>query len=299
VPDDAAVFRLNDEQAIVATVDFFAPLVDDPYDYGAIAAANAMSDVYAMGGEVVLALNIAAFPENIAPETIAQILRGGAEKVSEAGGVIAGGHTVLDDEPKYGLSVLGLLHPERIVTKGGAQTGDVLLLTKALGTGIITTAAMRDAASAEHLEAAVAGMTTLNRHASHIALKSGVHAMTDITGFGLLGHASEMAAASGKRLRIVAAAVPALVGALQYAERGLTTGGAARNVEHFGPRVTFADDVSGVMRDLLWDPQTSGGLLVALPPAWARDAQRRLKVSGVDTWAIGEVVEGDGVEVVS
>ena len=180
-------------------MDFFAPLVDDPYDYGAIAAANAMSDVYAMGGEVVLALNIAAFPESMATETIAQILRGGAEKVSEAGGVIAGGHTVLDEEPKYGLSVLGIVHPERIVTKGRAQTGDVLLLTKALGTGIITTAAMRDAASAEHLATAVESMTTLNRHASHIALESGVHAMTDITGFGLLGHASEMAAASGKR----------------------------------------------------------------------------------------------------
>jgi selenide,water dikinase len=298
-PDDAAVFKLNDEQAIVATVDFFAPLVDDPYDYGAIAAANAMSDVYAMGGEVVLALNVAAFPESMAPETIARILRGGAEKVSEAGGVIAGGHTVLDDEPKYGLSVLGLVHPERIVTKGGALTGDVLLLTKALGTGIITTAAMRDQASAEHLAAAVESMTTLNRHASHIALESGVHAMTDITGFGLLGHACEMANASGKRVRIVAAAVPTLAGALQYAERGLTTGGAARNIEHFGPRVSMAEDVSAVLRDLLWDPQTSGGLLIALPSDQARDAQRRLKVSGVDTWAIGEVVEGEGVEVVS
>jgi selenide,water dikinase len=281
----------------VVTVDFFAPLVDDPYDYGAIAAANAMSDVYAMGGEVLLAVNVAAFPEDMEPETIAAIVRGGAEKVREAGGIIAGGHTVIDDEPKYGLSVLGLVHPERVLTKGGAKAGDVLFLTKALGTGIITTAAMRDRASAEHLAESVEGMKRLNRHASHIAREIGAHALTDVTGFALLGHAYEMAAASSVLLRIEAAGVPMLPGAREYAADGIVTGGAGRNREYLKSKVTLRG-VSEAIEHVLFDPQTSGGLLMAVSAGDAADVEQRFAAARLEVWRIGDVVEGEGVEVV-
>jgi len=187
-PDDATVYKLSDEQAVVLTVDFFAPLVDDPYQYGALAAANAMSDIYAMGAEVTLALNIAAFPDDMGPDVVAEILRGGADKVAEAGAVIAGGHTIIDSEPKYGLCVMGLIHPEQIYTKAGTRPGDLLYLSKPLGTGIVTTAAKFEEAEPEHLEAAVSSMTLLNRCASHIVREVEAHAMTDITGFGILGH---------------------------------------------------------------------------------------------------------------
>jgi selenide,water dikinase len=296
-PDDAAVYRLNDDQAAVLTIDFFGPLVDDPYDWGALAAANAMSDVYAMGGEVLLALNVAAFPEDMPVETIARVLRGGAEKVAEAGGIVAGGHTIRDAEPKYGLSVLGLVRPDAVFTKGGARPGDVLFLTKALGTGIVTTAAMRDAATPEHLDGAVASMTRLNRHASHIAREVSAHALTDVTGYSLLGHGCEMSRASGARLRIVAKAVPVLPGALDYAARGFTTGGAGRNRAHFAPHVRIDPGVSEAMSHLLWDPQTSGGLLMAVAPEKAPLAQQRFVAAGTEAWPIGEVVDGEGVEV--
>ncbi len=296
-PDDAAVYRLNDEQAVVLTVDFFAPLVDDPYDYGAISAANAMSDVYAMGGEVVLALNVAAFPEDMPTETIAKVIQGGADKVREAGGVIAGGHTILDEEPKYGLCAMGLVHPDAIFRKGGAKPGDVLFLTKALGTGIITTAAGRDEASAEHLAAAVASMTTLNRHAAHIARETDAHAMTDVTGYSLLGHAREVAAASEACLRIIAPAVPVLAGALEHAKGGISTAGARRNREYYGEHVSIVQGMSEAMEGVLFDPQTSGGLLMAIAQDRASDAQARFKAAGLPAWAIGEVVAGAGVEV--
>ncbi|MEX0683046.1 MAG: selenide, water dikinase SelD [Dehalococcoidia bacterium] len=299
VPDDAAVYRLSDEQAVVLTVDFFAPLVDDPYDYGAISATNAMSDVYAMGGEVVLALNVAAFPEDMAPDTVAKVIRGGADKVREAGGVVAGGHTIIDAEPKYGLCVMGLVRPDSIFRKGGAQPGDVLLLTKALGTGIITTAASRDEATADHLAGAVESMTTLNRHASHIAREIGAHAMTDVTGYSLLGHAREVAAASSACLLIIAPAVPVLPGALDYAQRGITTGGAARNRKFYGEHVRMDPNVSEAMTHVLWDPQTSGGLLMAVAQDRAVAAQERFRAAGLPVWAIGEVVAGAGVEVVA
>ncbi|HEY5640543.1 MAG TPA: selenide, water dikinase SelD, partial [Dehalococcoidia bacterium] len=263
-PDDAAVYRLNDEQAVVLTVDFFAPLVDDPYDYGAISATNAMSDVYAMGGEVVLALNVAAFPEDMPSETIAKVIQGGADKVREAGGVIAGGHTILDDEPKYGLCAMGLVHPDAVFRKGGAEPGDVLFLTKALGTGIITTAAGRDEASAEQLAVAVESMTTLNRHASHIAREIGAKAMTDVTGYSLMGHAREIAAAGDVCLRIVAPAVPVLQGALEHAKGGISTAGARRNREFYDDHVRIEPGVSEAMQGVLFDPQTSGGLLMAV-----------------------------------
>jgi selenide,water dikinase len=297
-PDDAAVYRLNDEQAVILTVDFFAPLVDDPYDYGAIAATNAMSDVYAMGGEVVLALNVAAFPEDMASETIAKIIRGGADKVHEAGGVIAGGHTIIDDEPKYGLCVLGIVHPDGIFRKGGAQRGDVLFLTKMLGTAIITTAAGGDDGDTAHLANAVQSMTTLNRHASHIAREIGVNALTDVTGYSLLGHSREIAKASSACLRIIAPAVPVLPGALEYAKAGVSTGGEARNRAFYGEHVRIDAAVSDGMTHVLFDPQTSGGLLMAVAPGRAADLQSRFQAAGLPVWAIGEVVEGEGVEVI-
>ena len=296
-PDDAAVYRLNDEQAAVMTVDFFAPLVDDPYDYGAIAAANAMSDVYAMGGEVVLALNVAAFPEDMAPEIVAKILQGGADKVHEAGGVIAGGHTIIDTEPKFGLTVLGLVHPDRVLTKAGAKPGDVLYLTKALGTGIVTTAAMRDEASPEHLAAAVESMTRLNRHPSHIVRESSAHALTDITGFSLLGHAYEMAVASGVGIRIEASKVAALPGALEYAARGIVTGGAERNRKYLADKVRIASGVPEPLEHVLFDPQTSGGLLFAVAPEAAADVEGRFAASGLGLCRVGTVAEGEGVEL--
>jgi selenide,water dikinase len=298
-PDDAAVLRLNDQQAIVLTTDFFAPLVDDPYLYGAIAAANALSDVYAMGGEALLALNVAAFPEDMAPETVASVLRGGADKVAEAGAVIAGGHTVIDAEPKYGLCVLGIVHPEKVLTKSGARPGDILYLTKPLGTGIVTTAAMRDEADAEHLRAAVDSMARLNRYPSHIAREIGARALTDITGYGLLGHAYEMAVASGVCLRILAAAAPVLPGALEYAGRGIITGGAGRNRAYLAGKVRFSGRIDELLEHVLFDPQTSGGLLIAVDPSHGSEVDKRFADAGMPVWRVGEAIEGEGVEVVA
>jgi selenide,water dikinase len=293
------VYRISDEQAVVATVDFFAPLVDDPYDYGAIAAANALSDVYAMGGEVAIALNVAAFPEDMEHETIARVLVGAADKVSEAGGVISGGHTIIDEEPKFGLCVLGLVHPQRVLTKGGARPGDALYLTKPLGTGIITTAAKFDKAEGEHLAAAVESMTRLNRHASHVAGEVEAHALTDVTGFGILGHGHEMAAASDARLRLSAGSLPVLPGALEYAAQGILTGGAARNRKHLDGRVAIDAAIGEEMEHLLFDPQTSGGLLMAVAADSADDVESRFAATGQPVWRVGEVVAGFGVEVVA
>jgi selenide,water dikinase len=297
-PDDAAVYRLSDELAVVLTVDFFAPVVDDPYDYGAIAAANAMSDVYAMGGEVAMALNVAAFPDDLPPDIVARILQGGADKVAEAGGVIAGGHTVIDREPKYGLCVLGTVHPRQVLTKGGARPGDVVLLTKPLGTGILTTAAKAGRADPQHLGAAVASMKSLNRHASHLARRLGARAVTDITGYGLLGHAWEMATLSGACLRVRASAVPLLPGALEYAARGIFPGGGQRNRRYYGPRVRLPEGLPEELALALFDPQTSGGLLMAVPAERAAEAPALFGESGLPVWTIGEVVEGESVEVV-
>ena len=283
---------------MVLTVDFFAPVVDDPYTYGVIAAANALSDIYAMGAEVTLALNIAAFPEEMAHETIAEILRGGADKVAEAGGVIAGGHTVIDAEPKYGLCVLGLIHPQRILAKGGARPGDRLYLSKPLGTGIITTAAMSDEAKPEHLQAAIDAMTHLNRHPSHIARAVEAHALTDISGYSILGHGYEMAAASAAALRLSAARIPLLPGVLEYASRGIVTGGADRNRKHLRDKVTFADGVTEEMRHVLFDPQTSGGLLLAVGRDKAAEVEAGFAAAGLPVWQVGEVRKGKGVQVV-
>ena len=296
--DDATVYRLNDEQAAVLTVDFFAPLVDDPYSYGAIAAANAMSDIYAMGGEVLLALNVAAFPEDLSPDIVADILRGGADKVLEAGGIIAGGHTMIDKEPKYGLCVLGLVHPQRVFTKNGARPGDALYLSKKLGTGIVTTAAMMDMAAPRHLEAAIESMARLNRRPSHIVREVGAHALTDVTGFGLLGHASEMAEASGVAFRIEASRVPILTGALEYAAQGAISGGESRNRHAWQENTTFQDGISAELASVLFDPQTSGGLLIAASPEQGRELEQQFSLSHLTLWRTGEVVEGQGITVV-
>jgi len=295
--DDAAVYRLTPELAVIHTLDFFTPIVDDPYQYGAIAAANALSDVYAMGGEVLLALNICAFPADMDPDIISEILRGGADKVKEAGGVLAGGHTVDDKEPKYGLSVLGVVHPDRVLTKGGARPGDVLVLTKPLGAGIVTTAFKGGVAEPEHIAAATASMAALNRTAAQLAGRVGVRGATDITGFSLLGHASEMAALSGVGLRFRLADLPFLPGAREYAEQWLFPAGANRNQEHFGCGVTFAEAIGDEMRLLLFTPETSGGLLLAVPADRLAELLALAAEAGQPMWVVGEVIEGFGIEV--
>lgn len=288
--DDAAVYRLNDQQAIVTTTDFFPPVVDDPYDFGAIAAANALSDIYAMGGEVLFAINLVAFPDNLDKSILREILRGGAEKVAEAGGVIAGGHSVTDKEPKYGLAVTGLVDPARVKTKGGAQPGDVLLLTKSLGTGVVTTALKQGIARAEDVATAVTSMKTLNKQAATAAHQAQAHAMTDITGFGLLGHAHEMAHLGQVGFRFFLDSLPWLPGAVAYGEAGTFPGGMSRNLDYFGQWITFANDVPLLMQDMLWTPETSGGLLTAVPPTHV-DTFRQLCNTAV---IIGDVIPGNG-----
>jgi selenide,water dikinase len=298
-PDDAAVYRVSGDLALIQTVDFFPPIVDDPYTFGAIAAANALSDIYAMGGRPILALAIAGFPEDLPLAAIAAILQGGADKVAEAGAVVAGGHTVVDTEPKYGLCVTGLAHPERVTAKGGARAGDALLLTKPLGTGVITTAHKRGVVAAEHLEAAVASMVRLNKRAAELAAAAGPRAATDITGYGLLGHADEIARASGAGLKIDLSALPLLPGALDYARQGIFPGGLGRNRDFLvaGGRVRLAEGLDVARAALLFDPQTSGGLLIALPPDGAEALAARFAAEGEPIWRVGEVVEGEGIDI--
>jgi selenide,water dikinase len=298
--DDAAVYKLNDEQAIISTIDFFTPVVDDPYDYGAVAAANSMSDVYAMGGEVTFALNVGAFPADMDPEIITEILRGGAEKVLEAGAVIVGGHTVTDDEPKYGLAVTGLVHPQRYFTKGGARPGDVLILTKPLGTGTISTALKRDIAEPAHVAAMVESMKRLNRSAARAAQAVGaVKAVTDITGFGLLGHAMEMVKAANQKFVFELNQIPLLEGAATYAADFVFPGGMSNNKMYFERDLTVVAGIPDHRQWLLWDPQTSGGLLLAVPAERVDDF---LSASGQNgnkpsAWVIGQVTAGSGIEV--
>jgi len=297
-PDDAAVYALDGERALILTCDFFTPVVDDPYAYGAIAAANAMSDVYAMGGQVALALNIAAFPQCLPDDIVAEILRGGAEKVREAGGVVAGGHTVEAPEPMFGLSVLGFAERSRIWTKGGARIGDALVLTKPLGVGIVTTAHKADEAAPAHVEEATRWMMALNRAAAEVAGCLEVHAATDVTGFALLGHAVEMGESSQACLRLRYDSLPFVTGAIDYARSWLFPAGTNHNEAAFAQKVSFNADLDEEVRLLLFTPETSGGLLLAMPPA---DAQRFLahcEESDVRAWLVGEVVEGESaVEV--
>lgn len=302
--DDAAVYRLSADQALVQTVDFFPPVVDDPYTFGAVAAANAMSDVYAMGGRVLLALNVAAFPDDLPPEILTAIFQGGADKVHEAGGVVGGGHTVVDREPKYGLCVTGVVDPARVMTKGGARPGDRLALTKPLGTGALTTAHKQERLAADDLGAAVASMVRLNRAAAEAAVAAGVRAATDVTGFGLLGHALEMAEASGVALRFDAAEVPLLPGALRCAEEGILPGGAWRNRDHLlgthgeaGARLRLGASVPEALAHLLYDPETSGGLLIAVPPEHLPILEAEMERRGQPCWIVGEALEGAGIDV--
>lgn len=296
-PDDAAVYRLSDQHALVQTVDFFTPVVDDPYAYGAIAAANAMSDVYAMGGEVLFALNIAALPDDLPAEVVGEILRGGADKVAEAGAVIAGGHTIKDKEPKYGLCVTGIIHPAEVMAKGGAQPGDVLVLTKPLGVGVVTTAIKRDLADPAHIDAAVASMLRLNRNAARAARACGARGGTDITGFGLLGHALEMAHGAGVCFRFSWDALPFLPGALEYGQNWVFPGGAATNAATYQPQVQFDPALEEWQRMMIFDPETSGGLLIAIPEPKADALVHMLRTGGDAAFIVGEVVAGRGIVV--
>jgi selenide,water dikinase len=297
--DDAAVYQVSDELAIILTVDFFTPVVDDPYEYGAIAAANAMSDVYAMGGEVVLALNVCGFPPLMPPEIVAEILRGGADKVAEAGGVIAGGHTLDDEEPKYGLAVMGFVHPQQIATKIGARPGDVLFLTKPLGIGMITTAAKGGVAQPAHLRAAVEQMLTLNRGAAQLMKQIDFHAATDITGFALIGHSFEVAELSEVTLRFHMDKLPFLDGAKRYASEWLFPAGSSCNKDGYQANVSFAARISEEIRMLLYTPETSGGLLICVPPDQADQLADLFSSEGQQYWVVGEAVEGPpGIEVV-
>jgi selenide, water dikinase len=297
-PDDAAVYQISEDKALIFTTDFFTPVVDDAYTYGAVAAANAMSDVYAMGGQVLLALSIAAFPPKLPGEVLGEILRGAAEKVAEAGGIIAGGHTIDDDEPKFGLAVMGVVHPDRVGKKAGARPGDRLLLTKPLGVGIITTAAKGDQADPAHLQAAIESMLALNARAADLIQQVDFHAVTDITGFALLGHACEMAGPSDVRFRFFFDSLPFLPGAMDYADLWLFPGGACNNQRTYEQQVDFSG-LSEELEMLLWTPETSGGLLVALPPPEADRLVALCQAAGQPVWPVGEVIEGSGVEVLS
>lgn len=299
-PDDAAVYRMSNEQAIISTADFFPPVVDDPYAFGQIAAANALSDVYAMGGEPLFALNLAGFPDDLDLEILGRIFQGGADKVIEAGAVIAGGHTVTDEEPKYGLAVTGQVHPDRIFTKSGAQPGDLLVLTKPIGTGIITTAHKRDCVEPEHLEAAVDSMCRLNGGASRLLQQFTVHACTDVTGYGLLGHAMEMARQGNVRFEINAQAVPLLPGALAYAQDDVAPGGLDRNRAHLDAEglLTLAEEIPPALAALLYDPQTSGGLLAAVPPQEQPNLVEAFRAANEPLWIIGTVSKGNGITVI-
>ena len=270
-PDDAAVYQLDERLAIISTTDFFPPVVDTPYEFGAIAAANALSDVYAMGGNPILAINLVAFPENLELGILQEILRGGAEKVREAGAVIAGGHSISDPEPKYGLSVTGTVAVDRVIRKSGAQPGDILILSKPLGTGVITTALKRGVASAEDVDSAVTSMSRLNQIAARLAQKYDVRAMTDITGFGLAGHGHEMARLSKVAFRLDFQAIQWLPGAIKYAKQGIFPGGTGRNRECFSTWLKIETTPASHQESLLYDPQTSGGLLMAVAENRADD----------------------------
>jgi len=297
VSDDAAVYRINDEVAVVQTIDFFTPVVDDPYDYGAIAAANAMSDVYAMGGEVTLALNVAGFPPELPLEVAGEILLGGAEKLAEAGGVLAGGHTIDAKEPTYGLAVMGLVHPDRVWTKGGASPGDALVLTKPLGVGMVTTALKGGVADPAHVAEAVESMKRLNREAARLIGQVGPNACTDISGFALLGHAHEMAEKGGVQLCFSFDALPFVPGAVGYAEDKLFPGGSCNNRRAYEQRVDFPAGLSEEMRLLLFTPETSGGLLAAIAPQKLDRLLALFAEAGHPCWVIGEVRAGAGIRL--
>jgi len=299
--DDAAVYRLSATEAVVSTVDFFPPVVDDPFAFGQIAAANALSDVWAMGARPLFALNLVAFPTQALPmETLARILEGGQSKTDEAGIPILGGHSVDDPEPKYGMAVTGVVHPRRILTNAGGRPGDVLLLTKPLGTGIATTAIKRGIATPELEASVVELMSRLNRAAGEVFAsgKFPVHALTDVTGFGLLGHLAEMALGAKVRARLFLERVPILAGVPALAEQGVVPGGTIANLEHFATHVRFPDGLPDPVRWVLADAQTNGGLLAAVPRAALPKAERALARAGVEVAVVGELTPGrPGIDV--
>lgn len=296
-PDDAGVILLDEERALIQTLDFFTPIVDDPFTYGQIAAANSLSDVYAMGGEPLTAMSIVCYPFQgegaLPPEWLAEILRGGAEKIAESGALLVGGHTVNDPTIKFGLSVTGLAHPQQITATRGARAGDRLVLTKALGTGLVTTALKRRLAGPEEVEAVVASMRALNAAAGRAAARAGVHAATDITGFGFLGHLGEMLEQSGVAAEVEAAALPFLPGALAHAAAGVDTGGGRATRAYLGDRVRFADDVPEAVRVACCDPQTSGGLLLSVAEARLQSLLAALEAEGAPVAAVvGRITAG-------
>jgi len=294
------VYRLRDDLALVQTVDFFTPIVDDPFDFGRIAAANALSDVYAMGGTPLTALNIAAFPlEKLGPEILRRILEGGAAIAREAGVAIVGGHTIEDDEPKYGMAVTGTIDPQRIVTNAGARPGDTLILTKPIGTGILASALKKDAITEAQMAEAVRWMTTLNAHAARAMLAAGANAATDVTGFGLLGHAHEIARASGVRLQIVAAQVPVYPLAREMLALGIAPGGSRKNADEHAGFTEFNSGVPSEYRMLFSDAQTSGGLLIAVPPDGLPRLLESLREPDALAAVVGNVVAGSGIVVFS
>ena len=292
--DDAGVIRLDDDHCLIQTLDFFTPIVDDPYEYGQIAAANSLSDVYAMGGTPLTAMNIVCYPmQEMAHETLVEILRGGSDKVREAGALLLGGHTVNDPEIKFGLSVTGTAHPRDITANCGARAGDDLVLTKAIGTGIVTTALKGGTATAEEIEATTLSMKTLNAAAARAMVRVGAHAATDVTGFGLLGHLFEMLSGSGVAAELAVHAVPLLPGSREHAARGVNTGGGRSNAAYLAGRVTFDDRVDEAARSLLFDPQTSGGLLIAVRADQTGRLLEELAAEEVNVRAvIGRVVAG-------
>lgn len=296
--DDAGVFRLNSEQAIVQTVDFFPPIVDDPFWFGQIAAANALSDIYAMGGRPLTALNLVGFPASLPEWVLAEMIRGGTEKVIEAGAVIIGGHSIKDKELKYGLSVTGIVHPDRILTNAGAKVGDRLFLTKPIGTGIIATGIKRNMVGQQEIDQVIAQMATLNRLAAEACDGLAVTAMTDVTGFGLLGHASEMANGSGVTLELSAHAIPLLAEARRLASLGVLTGGAADTRSFLADQIHLTSSAAQSIADLLFDPQTSGGLLIAVADRDAAKLSAALAAKRLPSETIGSVVLRSTVSVV-
>jgi selenide,water dikinase len=288
---DAGVYQIADDCALVQSVDFFTPIVDDPRTFGRIAAANALSDIYAMGGKPLTVMNLVGFPACLEQDVLVEILKGGAEKVHEAGALVVGGHTVEDDEPKFGLAVTGLVDPKNLVTTVGAQPGDLLVLTKPLGVGILATALKGEVVKEEQMSEAIQGMETLNRVAAEVMLRVGVNACTDITGFGLLGHAQEMAAASQVGLEIEASALHVYPQVMELAEIGLVPAGSYRNREHYMPAVVNRERVAPVVVDLLADPQTSGGLLISVAEEKLSQLTDQLEAAGCNAFQIGRVVE--------
>lgn len=289
--DDAAVYKVNDDLAIIQTLDFFTPVVDDPYTFGQIAATNSLSDVYAMGGKPIMAMNIVCFPNCLSPDVLVQILKGGHDKVQEAGAILVGGHTVEDDEPKYGLSVTGFVHPDEVLANGGARPGDLLVLTKPIGTGIINTAIKGGLADEKSYDEAVKVMTTLNKYAKEAIDKVGVNGCTDITGFGLLGHSLEMAMASSVSLKIDHDKIPLIEGALYFAQMGLVPAGAYKNEAYIGDRVKFLREIPVEKKDILFDPQTSGGLLISVSEDKVDKLLEELKNTPTSFSVVGEVLE--------